>query len=153
MATYSIKCLSSNDTKAMRALLHVFGDAFEQTEIYCDNQPDDAYLQGLLGKDNFISLVALTSDNEVIGGLTAYELHKFEQARSEIYIYDLAVAEQYRRQGIAIALIHALKEIAAERGVYVVVVEAEHDDRPAVELYTKLGVKQKVLHFDINIEN
>jgi len=43
----------------------------------------------------------------------AYELHKFEQQRSEIYIYDLAVLAAHRRQGIATAMIQALKKIAA----------------------------------------
>jgi aminoglycoside 3-N-acetyltransferase I len=38
-------------------------------------------------------------DGEVVGGIAAYELIKFEQERSEIYIYDLAVAATHRRKG------------------------------------------------------
>jgi aminoglycoside 3-N-acetyltransferase I len=38
-----------------------------------------------------IALVAL-SNGEVVGGLVAYELDELEQARREIYIYDLVVA-------------------------------------------------------------
>lgn len=34
----------------------------------------------------------LTIFGEAVGGLAAYELKKFEQARSEIHLYDLAVA-------------------------------------------------------------
>jgi aminoglycoside 3-N-acetyltransferase I len=49
----------------------------------------------------------------VVCGLAAYELKKFEQERSEIYIYDLAVASEHRREGIATALIEKLKEIAS----------------------------------------
>jgi len=41
--------------------------------------------------------------------LAAYELRKFEQERSEVYIYDLAVASAHRREGIATALIERLK--------------------------------------------
>jgi aminoglycoside 3-N-acetyltransferase I len=52
----------------------------------------------------------------VTGALCAYELRKFEQERSEIYIYDLAVAMTHRRQGIATALISSLQDIAAARG-------------------------------------
>lgn len=51
----------------------------------------------------------------VVGGLVAYEFQKFEHERSEIYIYDLAVAEAHRRRGIATALIEELKKLAAER--------------------------------------
>jgi aminoglycoside 3-N-acetyltransferase I len=45
----------------------------------------------LLCSDHFIALAAL-QDDVVIGGVAAYELKKFERERSEIYIYDLAVA-------------------------------------------------------------
>src|SRR5690606_39663495 len=65
-----------------------------------------------LGSDSFIALAAIEGD-QVVGGVTAYELKKFEQERSEIYIYDLAVAAAYRRRGIATALIEKLKDIAA----------------------------------------
>ena len=88
---------------------------------------------------------------EVVGGIAAYELHKFEQERSEIYIYDLAVAAAHRREGIATALILELKKIAAARGAYVVFVQADPGDVPAIALYTKLGTREDVLHFDITV--
>lgn len=57
-------------------------------------------------------LRAAFDGDAVIGGLVAYVLDEFEQARTEIYIYDLAVAEAHRRQGVATALIDALRPIA-----------------------------------------
>ncbi len=39
------------------------------------------------------------NDGLVVGGLTAYVLDKFEQARKELYIYNLAVSEAHRRLG------------------------------------------------------
>lgn len=87
-----------------------------------------------------------------MGGLAPYELRKFEQARSEIYIYDLAVDERYRRRGIATELILELKRIAASRGAYVIFVQADVGDDPAIELYTRLGHREDVLHFDINVD-
>ncbi|HRN85404.1 MAG TPA: GNAT family N-acetyltransferase, partial [Hyphomicrobium sp.] len=84
-------------------------------------------------------------------GLAAYELRKFEQERSEFYIYDLAVAETHRRQGIATALIGRLTEIAAENGGYVVFVQADRGDDAAIALYSKLGTREDVLHFDIAV--
>ena len=90
-------------------------------------------------------------EDNVIGGLAAYELRKFEQKRSEIYIYDLAVAQEWRRRGIATSLIAHLKTIAKERGAYVIYVQADLGDDPAIEFYAKLGVKEDVLHFDIAV--
>ena len=49
----------------------------------------------MLGSDSFIALAA-SKGGEVVGGIAAYELKKFEQPRSEIYIYDLAVAAAHR---------------------------------------------------------
>jgi aminoglycoside 3-N-acetyltransferase I len=40
-------------------------------------------------------------DGAVVGALAAYVLPKFERERAEVYIYDLAVAEAFRRMGVA----------------------------------------------------
>lgn len=86
--------------------------------------------------------------------LAAYELKKFEQQRSEIYIYDLAVAEKHQRKGIATGLIDRLKAVAKARGAYVIFVQADTgiEDEPAIALYSKLGMREEVLHFDITVE-
>jgi aminoglycoside 3-N-acetyltransferase I len=132
----------------MRAMLSMFGSAFGEAKTYAADPPDDAYLGRLLGSDTFVAIAAL-SEGEVIGGIAGYVLPKFEQARSELYIYDLAVAEIHRRRGVATAMIRKLQELAAERGVYVIFVQADYGDDPAIALYTKLGVREDVMHFDI----
>jgi aminoglycoside 3-N-acetyltransferase I len=133
----------------MHDLLSVFAAAFDDTESYSARRPPDDYLAKLLGDDIFVALVALEGGN-VVGGLAAYELRKFEQARSELYIYDLAVDAAFRRRGIATALITELRQIAAICGAWVVYVQADHGDDAAIALYTKLGVREDVLHFDMS---
>ncbi len=145
-----IRHLGPEDVAAMGALLDVFGDAFDDQRAYRGNRPGGDYLANLLGADHFIALVAARR-GAVVGGLAAYELRKFEQARSEVYIYDLAVSAAHRRQGIATALINVLGEIAARRGAYVIFVQADLEDEPAIALYTSLGVREDVLHFDIPV--
>ncbi len=147
----SIQQLCAGDLDLFRELLAVFGRAFEDSQTYEGTPPDDAYLRQLLGGDQFIALAAL-KDGAVVGGLAAYDLKKFEQARSEIYIYDLAVAEPYRRQGVATGLIMALKPIARARGAHLIFVQADHGDDPAIALYTKLGDRADVLHFDVAVK-
>jgi aminoglycoside 3-N-acetyltransferase I len=136
----------------MHAMLTMFGEVFGEVDTYGSRRPSDAYLQRLLAGEDFIALAAM-KDDAVIGGLAAYELRKFEQERSEIYIYDLAVAEPHRRAGIATALIEELKGIAATRGAYVIFVQADPIDLPAIALYSKLGIREDVLHFDIDPRN
>ena len=129
-------------------LLRVFGDAFEEVETYQNAVPSDEYLESLLQSDDFIALVSLT-DDKVVGGLAAYVLKKFEQERSEIYIYDLAVLERHRRRKIATGLINKLREIARELGAWVIYVQADVGDDPAIKLYESLGTREDVHHFDI----
>lgn len=145
--------LTSNDIPLMNSLLTTFGEAFNDVEAYTSNRPSENYLQRLLGSDTFIALAAIKNE-EVVGGIAAYELRKFEQERSELYIYDLAVALQHRRKGIATALIEKLKAIAVKRGAHVIFVQADTDikDEPAIALYTKLGKREDVLHFDIAVD-
>lgn len=143
-----IRTLGSCDVGLMRSLLSMFGGAFGEMATYRDSQPGTPYLERLLGSDTFIALAAVQAD-EVVGGIVAYVLPKFEQERSEIYIYDLAVAEAYRRQGIATAMIAELKRIGAARGAYVIFVQADYGDDAAIALYTKLGTREDVMHFDI----
>jgi aminoglycoside 3-N-acetyltransferase I len=129
----------------------MFGEAFHEVETYRAAPPSVDYLERLLRMDTFIALAAL-KDDQVVGGVAAYVLPKFEQERSEIYIYDLAVAEAHRRQGIATAMIAELQRIGASRGAHVVFVQADCGDDPAIALYTKLGTREDVLHFDIALE-
>jgi aminoglycoside 3-N-acetyltransferase I len=147
---FTLRKLELGDAELFRSLNAMFGEAFGDAEAYAAAPPSDAYLESLLAKPHVIPIAAL-SEGDVIGGLVAYELDKFEQSRSEIYIYDLAVAEPHRRQGIATALIQRLREIAAERGAWVIYVQADYGDEPAIALYTKLGVREDVMHFDVPV--
>jgi aminoglycoside 3-N-acetyltransferase I len=132
--------------EANRLFLEVFGD-----EAYQGPGPGDAHLRRLLADDKFIALTAW-ADGEMVGALAAYELVKYEAERSEIYIYDLAVREAHRRRGVATDLIEALKPIAREKGAWVIYVQADPPDAPAVALYDKLGAREEVFHFDIEVD-
>jgi len=142
--------LQPEDNDLFAGMLDVFGAAFNDHATYGAKRPSADYRKRLLANPSFIGLVAIEQE-QVVGALAAYELAKFEQERAEFYIYDLAVAEAYRRQGIATALISTLCDIAKERGGWVVYVQADHGDDPAIALYAKLGIREEVLHFDIAI--
>lgn len=146
---WEVRVIGAEDVATARAMLTLFGREFNDEPTYCGRQPDDRYLQRLLSSDNFIAIVALAG-GQVVGALAGYVLPKFEQARSEFYIYDLAVDHAHRRRGIATALIDRLRKLAAARGIYVIFVQADPGDDPAIALYTKLGIREDVLHFDID---
>jgi aminoglycoside 3-N-acetyltransferase I len=149
-ARFVVRTLGAADVDLFRQLLAVMGRAFDDMDIYTGAQPGDGYLGELLGSGHFIALAAMNGQ-AVIGGLAAYVLPKFEQERREIYIYDLAVAEEHRRKGIATTLINKLIGIATARGAYVVYVQADAADAPAVALYSKFTARTDVFHFDIEV--
>lgn len=143
-----IRRLTPVDVGLMLEMLSVFGRAFEDAARYTACQPADAYLRSLLANADFMALAAL-SEGRVVAGVTAYVLPKYERAGSEVYLYDLAVDEPFRRRGIATSLIHAVQREAQARGASVVYVQADTADEPAVALYSRLGEPQPVWHFNI----
>ena len=92
MAAQSIryKVLGPGNVDLMRDLSALFAEAFGEPQTYPADRPSRIYLERLLGDEQFVVLVAL-KDGVVVGGLAGYQLPKFEQERSEIFIYDLAV--------------------------------------------------------------
>jgi aminoglycoside 3-N-acetyltransferase I len=143
-----VRRLGTGDVALVRQLDALFAAAFDDPDTHGGKPPPAEYLERLLARDTVIALVA-EQDGQVTGGLVAYVLEKFEQARSEVYLYDLAVAVAHRRQGIARALIAELQAIAAEIGAWVIFVQADYGDDPAVALYEGLGAREEVMHFDI----
>jgi aminoglycoside 3-N-acetyltransferase I len=144
------KKLNSNDLEMFRNLNEVFAIAFEDPVTHLSQKPKDQYLVSLLDKSHFIAIAAL-ADKTVVGGLVAYVLEKYEQERSEIYIYDLAVDEKFRRRGIARQLINELKRVAGNIGAWVIFVQADKEDAPAIKLYQSMGIQEEPFHFDISV--
>ena len=147
MTAASIRRLGAGDAADLQRVNELFGRIFEDS-AYLISPPGMAYLERLLENDSFIGLAA-EIDGELVGALAAYELVKFEAERSEIYIYDLAVDGSSRRQGIATALIDWLRTYSTAIGAWVIFVQADPPDLPAVALYEKLGIREEVFHYDI----
>ncbi|MCU0899559.1 MAG: AAC(3)-I family aminoglycoside N-acetyltransferase [Cypionkella sp.] len=146
--TISTQRLGPSDIEALAQMNALFAEAFEDAQTYGAKPSGAGYVARILAQDHVIALVARRGAT-LVGGLVAYRLDKLEQDRSEIYIYDLAVAEPARRQGVATALIEAVRTIARDCGAWVIYVQADLGDDPAIALYTKLGQREDVLHFDI----
>ncbi len=129
----------------------MFAEGFEAPEHYASAPPGDQWASDWLANPHHIALLA-EADGAPVGALAAYVLPKFEQTRSEIYIYDLAVLEAARRQGVATALIDHLRAIARDIGAWTIFVQADiiPEDEPARALYRKLACEEiTALHFDI----
>lgn len=146
----ALRRLTADDVDLFRGLQRLFAEAFDDPASYLSRPPSDAYVRRWLTSPTSIALVAV-ANGVVVGGLAAYVLEKFEQERSEVYVYDLAVGERERRRGIATALLRELQVIAERQGAWVIFVQADHGDDPAIRLYESLGTREEVLHFDIPV--
>ena len=139
--------LGPADDDRLDQLNRFFARAFPDPDILdCSGASHRQRAEWLANEQN-VALVAL-HDGAIVGGLVAYRLDKIE-GRREFYIYDLAVDEAHRRKGIATELISLLRDLARDAGAWAVYVQADPPDEPAVALYTKLGTREDVLHFDL----
>jgi ribosomal protein S18 acetylase RimI-like enzyme len=142
--TTAIKRLENQDLDAFIALIRVFEEVFEMKEF---RLPGEKYLQQLLEKDGFFVFVALRNE-QVVGGLTAYTLEQYYSERPLVYIYDLAVLNQYQRQGIGKMLMNGITSYCKGIGVEEVFVQADQPDEHAIEFYHATGgIAEQVVHF------
>jgi len=147
----TVRRIGPGDLAGFRAMNAVFAAGFEEPEHYAAAPPADAWAARWLANPDHVALLADMGGTPV-GALAGYVLPKFEQARSEIYIYDLAVIAAARRRGVASALIAQLRVIAREIGAWTIFVQADiiPEDEPARALYRKLASEEiTALHFDI----
>lgn len=140
-----IKILSYQDIHDFVELIDVFADVFEMKSFI---KPDSNYLQNLLTKPNFITVIA-KADHKVLGGLTAYIIDQYYSKKPVAYIYDLAVLKRCQRQGIGKALIKYLTEYCKENDFEEVFVQADRIDDYALDFYrsTKATKEEDVIQF------
>jgi hypothetical protein len=74
---YTVQTLTNADVARLKELLRVFAEAFGEMETYQRSVPSDDYLAQVLAKQHFIVMIAVKGE-QVVGGLAAYELDKFE---------------------------------------------------------------------------
>ena len=147
--TFEIKQLTNKDIAIFKSLVEVFNLVFEEEHPTVGS---DANSLRLLNNDKFIAIVALV-ENKVVGGLTAYELPMYYSDSSEIFLYDLAVKEEYQRMGIGKSLIQSLKEYCIEKGIKEFFVMAHEEDEHAIEFYRATGGRsEKVVNFVYKVE-
>ena len=141
--SFQFKRLVTSDLTTFKSLIEIFNTVFEEEQ----DTGSDAHLLKLLENNGFIAIAAI-SENEVVGGLTAYELPTIYSDASEVILYDMAVKAEYQRMGIGKELIQSLKEYCVINNIEMFFVMALEEDIHAVEFYRATGGKsEKVVNF------
>ncbi len=139
-----IRRLTQEDIPVFKLLIHLFNVVFGEDEAVIGSE---AHLSKLLSNNHFVAMAAFYQ-NEIAGGLTAYELPMYSSDQSEIFLYDLAVKPESQRRGIGKRLILHLKEYCFKNGINEFFVLAHAEDLHALAFYRSTGGKsEKVVNF------
>jgi aminoglycoside 3-N-acetyltransferase I len=98
-----------------------------------DREPQTA----LLADERTIFLAAFDAEFPV-GFVLAYELPRRHGDASILFVYEIDVQEERRRQGVATALMNELARLARERGIREGFVLTEESNEPAMAFYASL---------------
>jgi ribosomal protein S18 acetylase RimI-like enzyme len=114
------------DAAAVMAAGHLF-----------DNTPRPDATARFLSFEHHHLLIAYV-DDEPAGMITGVETTHPDKG-TEMFLYELSVAEDARRQGIGKALVVALRDLARERGCYGMFVLTDDDNVAALATYRSAG--------------
>jgi ribosomal protein S18 acetylase RimI-like enzyme len=103
-----------------------------------DETPDLAAARTYLADDRNVLLVAYEG-SEAVGFLRGTELSQLRSKRKQMFLYEIAVDESFRRRGIGKALISSLIKDCRELGFEEVFVFVDATNAPAVRLYLTTG--------------
>lgn len=145
-----IKKLNSDSLANFKSLIEIFKNVFENDEPIAN----DEQLGKLLTNPDFFAFVVLLN-NEVVGGLTIYVLHRYFGTKPIAYIYDVGISPEVQGQGLGKALIAAVCNFCKQNDFEDAYVEAESDDIDAVSFYrkTKFSSELKAIHFTYDLSD
>ena len=139
--TITIRQIQPGDGAAIVAA----GDLF-------DAPPELAVSDRFLVSPGHYLLIAYEEDQPA-GFVSGVELTHPDKG-TEMFLYELAVAEPFQRRGIGKALVHALLQIARERACYDMWVLTDADNEAALATYRTTGTIAESSHvmltWDIN---
>ena len=104
-----------------------------------DHAPTVEYTRRFFESEGHHLLLAIEGD-EVAGFVSGVETTHPDKG-TEMFLYELSVGEQHRRQGIGKALVEALAALARERGCYGMWVGTEAENAAALATYRAAGAE------------
>jgi GNAT superfamily N-acetyltransferase len=124
-------------TSTIRALLPGDGPAIVAAGHLFDSPPDPATAERFLGTPGHHLLLAF-EDGVAAGFVSGVELTHPDKG-TEMFLYELSVAEPYRGRGIATRLVSALADLARRVGCYGMWVLTDDTNAPALAAYQAAG--------------
>lgn len=145
-----IKQLNTTDIEDFKNLIEIFREVFENK----DKTPDNDYLGRLLANPDFLVFV-VKINNRVVGGLTIHILHGYYTTKPAAYIYDVGITPDFQGKGLGKALMEEVLKFCEKNGFDNAYVEAESEDREAVNFYRKTNpsTEMNAIHFTYSFDS
>ena len=106
-----------------------------------DDPPRAEATERFLSSAGHHLLFAYDEGGRAVGMISGVETTHPDKG-TEMFLYELSVAEDARRQGVGSALVEALKALAVERGCYGMWVGTETDNEAARNTYRRAGAAE-----------
>ena len=141
---FEIKRLGTPDLLIAQQLFLLFNEVFDIKNAVVAQSLE---LIKLLDSPGFICFAAIYN-NEVTGGLTAYQLPMYNSKCAEMFIYDIAVKPAFQRMGAGKKLLLAIKDYCEQNGIKQMFADASEADKHALDFYRSMhGREEKVIQF------
>ena len=122
----------------VRALGPGDDEAMVAAQYLLDGPSDAAATARFLADPSHYLLVAYDSDDRPVGFVSGVEISHADKG-TEMFLYELAVAEPARRRGAGRELVQALVTRARECGCYDMFVFTDEDNAAALATYRRAG--------------
>ena len=103
-----------------------------------DHPPTEAWTAKFLSSAGHHLLVAIGDDETPVGFASGVETTHPDKG-TEMFLYELAVHPDHRRQGVGRSLVDSLAEVARSRGCYGMWVTTEPDNSAGLATYRAAG--------------
>src|SRR3954452_3670601 len=117
------------------AVVHRAADLF-------DSSPSPEATERFLANPTHHLLFAFDGGERAVGMISGVEMTHPDKG-TEMFIYELGVAPEARRRGVATELVRALAGVARESGCYGMWVGTESDNGAAQATYRKAGAAEE----------
>ncbi len=147
--SFEVYQLNKDDINDFKKIITLFKEVFQTKNTTTAKR---LKLAGLLNNADFVVL-AIKTNKQIIGGLTAYKLKSYYTANDELFLFDIAIKKNYQKKGAGKLLINYLKQYCNTNNIRLMFVEANEEDEHAIQFYTSTAnTFEKVIQFNYNIK-
>jgi GNAT superfamily N-acetyltransferase len=133
----SIRPATVKDSELLATLILELAE-YEHLRHEAAVTPESVARDGFGAKPKFRAVIA-EWDHDVAGYALFYEFYSTFQARAGLFLEDIFVRPQFRKQGIGQALFNHVARIAWDENYFCMRWEVLDWNKPAIDFYNRLG--------------